>query len=208
MASTHLQTATRWLGISLVVSLIAFALLTVGRLTWAGRIGLLAAVLVTLAGLRTSRVLGEVPEDERIGYPYDVRQRGRRLAWTGLLAAAGLAGFVLAPGAVESNLGQSGLIVVGAAALLAPPVALMVTLWTVDGISLRSGDEEPGDPLIGAVGSMVLGLVLAALAAVTGWTVSFALIAAFGGLVPSLFGLWAALRIHRALEEPVARPIA
>lgn len=186
----------------------AFGLLTLGELTWAARLGLVAAVLAAAAGLRTARVLASVPEDDRIQYPYDVAQRGRRLAWTSLLAALGLAGFAFAPDLVASSLGETGLIVVGAAALVGPPVALMVAIWTVDGISLRTGLEEPGDPLVGAVVSMTLALLLAALTAVTGWTIAFALIAAFGGLVPSLFALWGTTRIHRALDDLASRPVA
>lgn len=204
MAGT-MRSATRWLAAATAVATVAFGVLTVGQLQAAAYVGLAAAVLFAGAGFRISASFADGAASDAIDYPFDVGQRGRRLGYTGIAAALGIAGFTFAAPFSLALLGHLGLILAGAAALLAPPMVVMLTIWTADGLSLRSGREAPGDPLIGATGALGIALLLAVLTAVTQLQVDFVFLAAFGGLVPTAFTLWSLVRLDRALG---ARPAA
>lgn len=208
MSRDGLREASRWLLAGLALATVAFALLVFAQVTWSVFAGLAASLVLVVGGFRVAEAMDEVPEDERLRYPYHLAQRGRRLAWVSLLAAIGLTGYTIGPQLVASMLGPLGLIAVGAMALLGPSMAIMLAVWAVDGISLRSGREEPGDPIVGATVSLTLALVLAALTATTGFGVSFALLATFGGLVPCAFLVWSLWRIRGALASPLADPRA
>lgn len=200
-----LRSGTRWLALSTLVAAVAFGLLTFGQVTLATYAGLAAAILYTAAGGRLSRGLGQPAEEERINYPFAAAQRGRRLAYVSLAATIGIAGYTFAAPFVFALLGPTGLIVAGAAAFLAPPFVVMLAIWTTDGISLRSGLEAPGDPLVGATLGLGLALILAVIGATTQYDPSFVLLAAFGGLVPSVFTLWSLARLDKALDQVHAR---
>jgi hypothetical protein len=198
-----LRSATRWMAAATAIAAVAFGLLTAGQLDLATYAGLAGAVLYALAGLRIDRALADRDAEDRIDYPFPLGQRGRRLASTALVAAIGIAGFTFAAPVSVALLGDLGLILAGAGALLAPPMVVMVAIWTADGLSLRSGHEAPGDPLIGAAGALALALVLAVVTATTQFQASFVLLAAFGGLVPALFTLWSLIRLDQALDTSV-----
>lgn len=204
MAVEGLRSASTWLAAGTALAALAFGLLAFAMLDLAVFAGLAASLVVAVAGGRVAAAMREVPEDERIRYPFDLAQRGQRLAWTSLIAAIGIAGYGLAPGAVEASLGPVLLVFVGAAALLAPAMAVMLLVWTADGLSLRTGREEPGDPLVAASASMAVALALALVTATTGYDVGFALIVALGGLVPCLFVAWSLQRIGAAMRDPIA----
>lgn len=207
MSDAALHSATRWLSTGVLAAVLAFGLLILAFTAWAAYAGVASALILAAAGLRLARALAEMPEAERIRYPYHVRQRGRRLAWISLFAALGLAAFA-AWGDVAGlsiAIGPRLAILAAAAGILGPPMALMVVVWTADGISLRTRLEEPGDPLVAAAASLALALALALLAAVTQWSISFSLLVAFGGLLPSLFVLWSLIRIGDSIQA--TRPV-
>lgn len=206
MAREELRSASGWLLAGLAAAAVAFGLLVFALLDLATYAALVAGVLFVVGGFRLSGALDEVPEDERIRYPYHLAQRGRRLAWTSLIGVVGLAGWALAGEAVAASAGLTALIVLGSAALLAPAMALMLIVWTVDGIALHAGVQEPGDPLVAATISLTLALLLAVVTAVSGYGVSFAMLAALGGLLPSLFVLWSLQRIRASLARPRIHP--
>lgn len=208
MTLQALRSSSRWLSAGLLAAIAAFALVMFAWTTFAVYAGAASALLLLVGGLSVSRALAEVPEDERIRYPYHVRQRGRRLAWVSLLAGLGLGAFALwgDVAGISAALGPRLAILVAAAAFLGIPTTVLVVVWTVDGISLRTGLEQPGDPLVGAAASLTLALALAFVSAVTQWSTSFAVLVAFGGLVPAAFALWSLVRIGDALGA--ARPAA
>lgn len=206
MAPEDLRSASGWLLAGLAVAAVAFGLLVLAWLDLAAYAGLAASLLFVVGGFRLSGAMEAVPANERIRYPYHLAQRGRRLAWTALIGTVGLAGWAILGDVVAPWLGLTAVIVLGAAGLLAPAMILMLIVWTVDGIALHTGREEPGDPLVAATVSMTVVLLLAVVTTVTGYDVSFAILAALGGLLPTLFVLWALQRIRASLARPRIDP--
>lgn len=203
MPGDALRSATRWMMAASAASLAGFGLLLFGRLEQAIPVGVLAGLVTTLAGLRISRAVSEDPE-RTIDYPYDAKQRGHRLALAGLVTAVCIGAFGMAPDWLATTLGPAAYTLVGGLALLGPVLVVTMAVWAVDGIALWGGLEEPADPLVGAVGSMVIALVLAVLTSTTGVTVGFGLLVALGGVVPSLFILWSLAKLSSTLSSTAA----
>lgn len=191
--------AARWLAIAALFTGGAFSLLVAGQTNLAAYAGLAAGLVVAVAGVRVATLLGRLPEDDRIAYPYDGAQRGRRLAAAGLLTALGLAGFVIAPGFSISLLGNFH-VLLGGLAILGPPLTVALLVWTVDGLALALDSQGPSLPLVGAAASLGLALAVAVGAATTGLSTGVATLAGLGGVLPAVLVL-AGLR---RLEPPTA----
>jgi hypothetical protein len=81
-------------------------------------------------------------------------------------------------------------------ALAATADVVVLAVWAADGLSLRAGREEPGDPLVAATVSLIVALLLALVTATTGDGVSLPVLVALGGLAPSLFAAWSVVRLR------------
>lgn len=197
-----LDGAVRWLFVALAGALAGFALLALDLIDLAVLVGVATSLVFAVAGLRVSSALSDRAEDERIDYPYHVAQRGRRLAASALVTAAGLAGYGFAPRALEASMGALVLVLAGGAAFLGPVLTVVLALWVIDGVALVAGPGGVQLPLTGAALSLTAGLALALGAATAGFPANLLVLALLGGVVPAAFLLWGTKRLASSLDEP------
>jgi hypothetical protein len=174
----------------LLVGIVGFGALVVDAYTVAWGAGLAAGLLAAAAGLTVQRGIDDLPEGERINYPYHTAQRGRRVVYMGLTLAVGALGFGGLQSVLVTSYGRLFVILAGALAISGPILLLPGLFWLADGIALRTGLDARTRPLLGAAASMALAGLIALVAALTTFEVSLTVLSVLGGIVPCVLVLW------------------